>query len=119
MSDYKPGDRVRIVHTIEEATVADIGEHRGERYIFVKYPGGAMTFCPDRDIYTVTRLAPTPQAGQVWQHPEHGEMHILTGMSGRIAHAAHEALVFAVEELDWTGGRCVYPAAGAENGANT
>ncbi len=108
-SEYKVGDRVDI--EIKGATVTryfpasnqielDYGsdEFPGETYVVTDAPG-----------VTVTRIPPQPQAGQVWEHPDVGDVWISQSNGFLWTCPAGATVAHKVDEVDWSGARCVYP----------
>lgn len=102
MSSFQPGDVVDI--TIRGAKVSfacsDTIEVDIDDYRHTIYPE-----CPG---VTVTRRAPQPQAGELWEHPKHGRM-LFTDFSGDLWAWDMQESGHALSGLDMSGARRLYP----------
>jgi hypothetical protein len=112
MTHFQPGDRVRVVRHIEDATVTDVNLGGMTPSIDVMWPGLAISEVIDLDdsTYTVTKLAPQPQLGEVWEWPSGTRRHILQDDEGDL-HAvlpANPDDYDLIGEVDFTHARCVY-----------
>lgn len=76
------------------------GQHKGEACVY-----------PDHPTVTVTRLAPTPQAGQVWVWPDGDVRHIVCGFKSTVlwGNRPDGTELTRVSNLDFSHARCVYP----------
>lgn len=114
-TEYQPGDRVRVV--IEDAKVIQV--LGGGQRIFLESSeilGGSFGMDSTATSVTITRLTPTPQAGEVWEHPKHGAMFIhtrenLVGGDSRPWARTASGSSWPIDKIDFSGGRRVYPPA--------
>lgn len=106
MTTLQPGDRVNI--TIEDARVTEV---TSTRIVVSTTDHGGFFLDPNDPNVTVTKLAPQPQAGEVWEgvRDNIGEPIGLLWVTQNGGRSASGSLEYPLHKLDFTGARCVYP----------